>query len=914
MLLTGALAARATVVTGVVTEQGSGAAVSGATVTMTLDDKTYTAESSGDGSYSLQFPYSAHSGTLKVESDYHYALTSSFMASQDGTFTRDYSLKPFGTSREFSFTLNVTNPSGQSLEGVSYALHCDRFDIDYSSSETTLDASGTSRLNVYPGRHSFTLSVPGMKQVRGSVLVNENKTINVTLEENIEAPYALNAVQRHNAYDGTNSVLLDWNSELALFSDDFESYSPFTTDPRPWTGLDLDGQTAAPIQGSYPNRETMQYITIPNPWEVDPAWDVQYYYTMAPRSGRQYAAFVQPSAGSNNDWFITPRVTLDQKDNYLRFYMRTADATAGRLKVGITTEENPKASDFFTISEGNWLRPGYEEWEEVIIPLDEYAGETVRIGFHCTSEQGAVMTMLDDVFIGRITVAGKRAQRMPAKSPANPNETFIITLDGEKVGTTDGYTFTVENVGYGYHTIGVQSKVLTGVSEVTTANVYFDETRYAPVTLNATANNGLSTDGISIDITGKDDAKYNVALSGGTARLAALEKGEYTFAVDAPGYEKLSKTVNVSASVTVDLTLIEELVAPFNVTADLTNHSDGTFSALMQWNRDLGFRDSFEEYDDFATGTFGGWRTRNYNGEHQVSYPVSFGGYEVNFPGASTQSKPVSMPPMVFNPLRTSPSLQDDGAFLAPDGNKYVAFFGPQSAASDKWLCSPKIKIYDGYEFSFTAKAYPVYPETFEICVATEGTWPENFTVLDAVTCSYDQWTRYTVDLSEYAGREVYVGLHHVTYDGFVGQVDDVAVAPAEEAATHGSGFAQNYTVSLDGTALATTEETSYNLSHIADRDHTVGIKANFRTGTSQETTYLISRSGISDVPELTACLTTAPGQIIIEAEAPTDYTVTTPSALTVARGTASGTVAIPAAPGIYMVTLGTKTLKVTLR
>ena len=166
MLLTGALAARATVVTGVVTEQGSGSSVSGATVTMTLDDKTYTTESSGDGSYSLQFPYSAHSGTLKVESDYHYAQISTFMASQDGTFTRDYSLKPFGTSREFSFTLNVNNPAGQSLEGVSYALHCDRFDIDYSSSETTLNASGTSRLNVYPGRHACTLAGPGMKTVR----------------------------------------------------------------------------------------------------------------------------------------------------------------------------------------------------------------------------------------------------------------------------------------------------------------------------------------------------------------------------------------------------------------------------------------------------------------------------------------------------------------------------------------------------------------------------------------------------------------------------------------------------------------------------------------------------------------------------------------------------------------------------
>ena len=41
----------------------------------------------------------------------------------------------------------------------------------------------------------------------------------------------------------------------------------------------------------------------------------------------------------------------------------------------------------------------------------------------------------------------------------------------------------------------------------------------------------------------------------------------------------------------------------------------------------------------------------------------------------------------------TTPSMEEDGAMLAPDGDKYVAFFSAQLGQSNDWLISPVQKI-----------------------------------------------------------------------------------------------------------------------------------------------------------------------------------------------------------------------------
>lgn len=72
---------------------------------------------------------------------------------------------------------------------------------------------------------------------------------------------------------------------------------------------------------------------------------------------------------------------------------------------------------------------------------------------------------------------------------------------------------------------------------------------------------------------------------------------------------------------------------------------------------------------------------------------------------------------MVFNPAKTEPAMvPTDKAMYAPTGDKYVIFFSPQSSQADKWLISPELTIYDGYELQVTAKSYAdTYPETLSL-------------------------------------------------------------------------------------------------------------------------------------------------------------------------------------------------------
>lgn len=816
-------------------------------------------------------------------------------------------------SRIYNLDVYVTTPSGSSLQGAPYTLHTDLYDMDYAASETKLDASGHSLIRTYAGQHTLRISMEGMKTYTTTFDMDADRRLDIAMQEDIADPYAVSAVLNHDVYSGRNDISMTWNTEEAVFFDDFESYDPFSIDPQPWGGIDIDRLPTAMIDGDYPNRGSMQYITIVNPGAVTPAWDLQYYYTLTPRSGRQYAGFVQPAAGNNNDWFISPLIRVGE-DNTLRFYMRVADAGEARLKVGITTAANPTVTDFVTISEGNFLSPGFEEWQEVKIPLTAYAGMDVRIGLNCTSRNGALITMVDDFFVGRINDAAMRSRRVPAYSPGNPAESFIIRMDGAEIGRTENYHFDIADVADGNHTLSVQAVMPSGVSGITETSLRVDSSDYARADMNVTTNNTLSPDGFTVTVCG-EHGTWPAVVSQGKASIASLPKGTYSLAIEAEGYEALEQILELNADKSVTLPLIEKIVAPFNITADVTATGDNSANVVLNWNRDLGFCDSFEDYANFATGSFGGWTTLNFNGEHQTSYPISLGGYEITFPGCSTSQAPASVPPLVFNPLATRPSLSSDDAFRAPYGDKYLAFMGPQQMAADKWAISPQVKIYDNYQFSMVAKAYPIYPETVELLINTTDREPENFELLDRVTLSYNNWMKYVVDLSTYVGKSACIAIRCVTHDGFVAQVDDVRIEPASESVASSIGFVQSYDVSVDGTHKANVEQPLCMLQNLTMNDHTIGVKANYRTGTSPETTYLLSMSGVDETPAVSGTVRGVHGAISIQCAAGTECRIMTLDGRCAAQFVASdheARINLPA--GIYLARIGTHTVKVMVK
>jgi hypothetical protein len=269
----------------------------------------------------------------------------------------------------------------------------------------------------------------------------------------------------------------------------------------------------------------------------------------------------------------------------------------------------------------------------------------------------------------------------------------------------------------------------------------------------------------------------------------------------------------------------------------------------VSWNQELSFVDSFEDYDDFATGTFGGWKT--IDNDHQPVYPISLGGYEniITFPGSGTANNPTAIAPMVFNPWNTVPAmLPTDQAVAAPTGDKTVIFFSAQQNGSNTWLVSPELTIRDNFVCRFTAKAYAEYPETMEVCVFTEGGNPvtdhyDQVSTINSVTTG--QWTIYETDLADYVGQKIRIGVHYMSYDAFFTQIDDFYVGNGDdEGSSIDVGFIDHYEVYLDGALQGTTESASYVFPQLTAGKHIVGIKAIYASGASQLVEYEFEVTG----------------------------------------------------------------------
>ena len=85
----------------------------------------------------------------------------------------------------------------------------------------------------------------------------------------------------------------------------------------------------------------------------------------------------------------------------------------------------------------------------------------------------------------------------------------------------------------------------------------------------------------------------------------------------------------------------------------------------------------------------------------------------------------------------------------------------------DNFLVSPKIKATADSKFSFFARAHYNFPgERFQVAVSeASNNIASDFTTLNSYVINdannYYEWKEYTVDLSAYAGKEIYVAIRH---------------------------------------------------------------------------------------------------------------------------------------------------------
>lgn len=759
------------------------------------------------------------------------------------------SLTAMAQSRNINLTISITGPGNTPLPNATVTL----MQTDYSLSYGTikLNSEGQAKIKVYAGNHKLGATMAGYNPAETTFSVTRDTTVTLQLSEENLLPFSLQTTVTHNSVTGLNDVKLTWNKEAPVFYDSFESYTPFYIKFGEWTGIDADGLNAAPLVGEYMNRGVMQYAQIINPLTVVPAWWYDYPI-LRPHSGQQYVGFTRTLSGqANDDWLISPTITPGNK-NVLAFMAKAADIYKEKFQVFITEKlDNPVQADFRLLNPGNYETADYTGWREFSYDLSEYAGKPIKFAIRYISETlngGAFMLQVDDVYVGQDQSVFRaksreqhaiRVETQAERSPMNPNETFRIYLDGNLVGTTDQYEYVFTDLPAGTYTLGVQAVYSASETEIVTTSVTISDLN-SRVTINVATNNNRSVDGQQVELIDLATTQtFTATIAGGVAQFPSIPHGEYLIGITAPHFNVYEGNLTVSGECSTNVTLTETIVDPYNITTD----ADPANNVTVRWNRNISFNDSFEDYPDFARGSFGDWRT--YDLDLHPVYPIALGGMSniISFPGSGTASNPQPIAPLVFNPWSTTPPMMPtDPAVQAPTGNKSIAFFSAQQNGSNKWLISPEIKIRKDFVCRFTAKAYAEYPESMDVCVFTDGANPttDNYTQVSSIkSVTTGVWTIYETDLADFVDQTVRIGIHYTSFDAFFAQLDDFYVGNGEtEGSTIDVGFVDHYDIFLDGTLQSSVDETEFILPRLSAGQHTVGIRAVYTSGASQTVEY----------------------------------------------------------------------------
>jgi len=228
-------------------------------------------------------------------------------------------------------------------------------------------------------------------------------------------------------------VLFSYNhAQTVLLNEDFESYPDFTiTNFGQWMNLDLDQLNTTTTIGGNPSPPLNWVATWPNAGAKMSYQIFNFSQSNAtndftgatgdirnfnPRSGQKYAAcwagkMVQSFQG-NDDWLITPPVTLGSSNNQISLYLKSLSSSYGdeKFQIGVYLGTgNPVTSNDFTIIN----TPPFQQvtqnlnidnnWRNFIYNLDAYSDQTIRVGIRCITQEASAL-LIDDVKITTSTV------------------------------------------------------------------------------------------------------------------------------------------------------------------------------------------------------------------------------------------------------------------------------------------------------------------------------------------------------------------------------------------------------------------------------------------------------------------------------------------------------------------------------
>lgn len=242
-----------------------------------------------------------------------------------------------------------------------------------------------------------------------------------------------------------------------LLNESFESYADFSISGfGSWQTLDLDGLDTYTGGGPVINGATTWAASWANAGDpmafqifnlstsnatnnatATPGVDEEVRNFSA-HTGQKAAvswAGVPGAATANNDWLISPVVTLGASNNILTLWVKAlSPAFVERYKIGVYVGSGTptSAANFTIIAGGTAGSIAPSTWQEVTASLNAYSGQSIRIGIQYMAAD-KYMLLVDDVKVTTGILSTDEVSKSKTNIYPNPTKGEITIKTDKKI-------------------------------------------------------------------------------------------------------------------------------------------------------------------------------------------------------------------------------------------------------------------------------------------------------------------------------------------------------------------------------------------------------------------------------------------------------------------------------------------------
>ncbi len=437
----------------------------------------------------------------------------------------------------------ILSPINHTITVISNATPLANASVCLGMDTVTTNALGVATINTYPSRNWESIKV--WKEGFQTKMVNRYASTPLNLAFDL-SPIEAITPSNFNVSKNYKSVTLSWNP---VIDESFEQYAPWgATAIGGWSLADLDNGLAGGYGAfDYPNSSVNSSFVV-----FDGSYGgINDYFE--PHSGTQMAVSFWSKNKPNNDWIITPQITIATGD-YLELFARTANDVWGLEEMRVLISENTSnTGDFIKLHTETTLEVP-STWTNYSYDLSAYAGKKVYLAINCVSNDKYAL-LIDDIKLKNINNSyaplTAQSQNHTSTPETSGNIEYQIVRDGAIIKTLNGfenYQYTNEanlckEYSYSIQTNYISPNVRSNSSSLTVATC-----REITVEVKEL---GVALEGALVKI-GLVEATTNAS---GVAILKGVMDGAQTLTISKVGYNTLTESITISSDQTLSKTL-----------------------------------------------------------------------------------------------------------------------------------------------------------------------------------------------------------------------------------------------------------------------------------------------------------------------------------------------------------------------